>query len=744
MLRIRCSKLIAVESRVICLTSVEVERQHFSGLLTARVHAKSTVSSPLRQPLKALSAPTWRSCTMRRPSVIALIAITIVFVASTLPANAGSQAADDAKPITLVALDTGAASSPADLAMMETALMTLAGNLGDGDMAIVRYGVKAAPAVTAPAGTDIVTVAQEQINLVKQAEASVRSDQFEVLTSSFSYLSRQDAAQGSRIVLVTPGRILGESENTGARLDSVGELYANEGWSIDVATLLSTESALRSLMTRLTTSSDGSYFDLGATEGLQSLLFEASGVQLSTVIDAELNGAELTSTFEVAPMTENAKIAFLRFNSSTDVALFRPNGTLVTSELENVEVIQSPNVIIYSIMEPLAGSWTANGSGDRGKLITGVDARTPLTVELIEQPPLPIGEPGLLTAASVIDGEPVAVPGTRITAAVRQADGFTNVLQMNDGGIAGDATANDGIFSVRLPSPEEQGINDVSLTMSWADLNSEITGIGSYKTELFPSVRVTRMFDVSVHEGDEAVLATVETFVGEFPYLASPDEFTVRIVSAEGETTGSVLPRSEPEPGKAFAFDVVSVLPASGDYSVSVALNTEYLERNYFTPGPAISSNATITERPFLVMGLPIWAWVVIGVAAFVGLVLVIMQSRRVKPFGYIYDDQDGLLVDFSSLKRGWIKRFTSTDTVHASEIPALPFHTGTFKFTRSGAQLDYSQSSEAPSLRVNSRPAPPTVDLGQDVWLGVSGKLLTFTRERRPSVSLAFAPADD
>lgn len=681
---------------------------------------------------------------MRRPSVIALIAITIVFVASTLPANAGSQAAEEPGAMTLIALDAGAASSPSDLAMMETALMTLAGNLGSGEMAIVRYGDEVSPPVTAPAGTNVVTVAREQMNLIRQATPPVRSDQFDVLTNSFSVLTRQDAKPGSRLVVITPGRILGESENTGARLGSVGELYANEAWTIDVVTLLSTESALRALMTQLTSTSGGRYFDLGSPEGLQSLLFEASGVQLETVIDAELNGSNLTSTFEVAPMTENAKVAFLRLNSDTQIALFRPNGTRVTGELENVEVIQSPNVIIYSIDEPQAGSWTAEGSGDRGKLVTGVDARTPLLVQLIDQPPLPLGEPGLLTAASVIDGVPVSVPGTQITAAVRQADGFTNVYPMNDEGVAGDVTAGDGIFSVRLPSPEQQGINDVSLTMAWADLNSTITGIGSYKTEEFPVLRVTRMFDVSVYEGDEAVVATIESFVGDFPYLASPEEISVRIVSAEGEFAGRVEPRSEPEPGKGFAFDVIGALPASGDYSVSVALNTEYLGRDYFTPGPAISTNATVTDQPFLILGLPVWAWAAIAVVVVAGLVLVIVQSRRVKPFGYIYDDQDNLVVDFANLNRGWIKRLRATDSVHASELAELPFRSGTFKFTRGGVQLEYGQSEDMPSLRVNSRPAPPTVALSHDVWLGVSGKLLTFTTERRPSVSMAFAPADD
>lgn len=682
---------------------------------------------------------------MRRPSVIALIAISIVFVASTIPVNAGSSAAEDQPGVmTVIALDAGASNSKADMAMMETALMTLAGNLGSGQMAIVRYGQDVSAPFTAPAGADIVSVAEDQLELVEESAAPVRSDQFNVLTSIFSFLTRTDAQPGSRVFMITPGRILGESESTGARFDSVGELYQSEGWSIDLATLLTTDSALRDLMSHLPNSSGGSYFDLGQPAGLQSLLFEASSVDLETVIDAELNGAELTSTFEVAPFTELAKVAFLRFNEQTSVSLFRPNGTQVTSQLSNVEIIESPNVIIFSITEPSVGTWTAKGTGDRGKLVTGVDARTPLTVQLVDQPPLPLLEPGLLTAASMIDGAPVSVPGTRINATVRQADGFTNVYQMNDEGLAGDAAAGDGIFTVRLPSPEIQGINDVSLAMSWDDLKSEITGVGAYKTEQFPSVRVTRMFDVNVHEGNEATLAIIESFVGDFPYLASPDEFNVRIVSADGETPGTVQLRSEPEPGKGFAFNVIGVLPSSGDYSVSVAMNTEYLGREYFAAGPAISTNATITPQPFLILGLPIWAWSIIGAAALVGLVLVVLQSRRVQPYGYIYDDQDNLLVDFKNMKRGWIKKLTSTDTVHASEARGLPFHSGTFKFTRSGVELQYGQTDSQPSLRVNSRPAPPVVELEHDVWLGISGKLLTFTNERRARASMVFAPADD
>jgi hypothetical protein len=34
--------------------------------------------------------------------------------------------------------------------------------------------------------------------------------------------------------------------------------------------------------------------------------------------------------------------------------------------------------------------------------------------------------------------------------------------------------------------------------------------------------------------------------------------------------------------------------------------------------------------------------------------------------------------------------------------------------------------------MRVNSRPAGPEIDLGENVWLGVGGRLLTFQIEVR------------
>jgi hypothetical protein len=681
---------------------------------------------------------------MRRPSVIALIAITIVFVASTLPVNARSSGQGKGDLITVIAIDSGAAPAPADLDMTETALMTLTGSIEEGQVAIYTYGSQPSSPVSAPAGAEAVTAARAAMSGVRTGQGALKSDQVSMLTTAFSYLTREDAVPGSRVILITPGRISGESENTSARLVNIAGLYSDEGWAIDVTTAPSSEFALREMLNELAQASGGKYFDLGTPEGLQALLLEAAGVNLDTVIDAELAGSQLSSTFEVAPLTDSISMAFLRFDPSINVALFRPNGAQVSSLSANVDKVESPNVVIYNISDPAPGTWSAEGLGQRGKLLAGVDKRSRVSLQLVDQPALPVGEPGLLTAAAMLGGEPQAVPGARIQATVRLADGFTNVYELNDGGVAGDATAGDGVYTVRVPSPETQGINDVSLLMSWDNLKAQIAGSGSYKTEVFPGIRVTRMYDVKLYEGEEGTVATIETFVGEFPYLASPDEFKVQLIGSNGPVEGHVVPVTEPEPGKGYVFDVVARAPSSGDYSVSLSLDTDYLGRTYKAVGPAITTKASVSGKPFLILGLKLWMWAGIIVAVAGGLAVVIVLSRRTQPYGFIYDDQDNLVVDFAGLRRSWLRKLTATDRVEASEIGNLPFHLGVFRFTQNGVTLEYNQQGNAPSLRVNSRPAAPVVDLDVDVWLGISGKLFTFTGERRPSHSFVFAPGDD
>jgi hypothetical protein len=142
-------------------------------------------------------------------------------------------------------------------------------------------------------------------------------------------------------------------------------------------------------------------------------------------------------------------------------------------------------------------------------------------------------------------------------------------------------------------------------------------------------------------------------------------------------------------------------------------------------------------------MGVPLWAIAAVLVAAAAIVLTWLMLSRKTRPFGYLYDDQDRLIVDFGRLRRSPMRRLVSADVVNAAEVPGLPFRGAAFRFQGQEVELRYHRVSGDPSLRVNSRPAGPSVKLGRDVWLGVGGRLLTFVSQRKASATMP-APADD
>ena len=67
---------------------------------------------------------------------------------------------------------------------------------------------------------------------------------------------------------------------------------------------------------------------------------------------------------------------------------------------------------------------------------------------------------------------------------------------------------------------------------------------------------------------------------------------------------------------------------------------------------------------------------------------------------------------------------------MHASELVALPFDGGSFKFKGSKVKLIHKRAIGDPSMRVDSRPVGPEVELDESVWLGVGGRLLSFQLE--------------
>jgi hypothetical protein len=669
---------------------------------------------------------------MRRPSLIALIAFIVLFVGVGLPAQAANAVGEDG--VIVILIDEGASPIQRDLDVAETVALTMARGTTAGTTAVASYGVQINEIVTAESGLLGTRLVDDVITAVRSHNIGpARSDQFAALTDTFSFLSRIGAVEGSRVSFVTSGRILGEAENTRDRLRSVADLFASEGWIIDVVALPSTEAVLRDLMSGLSTNSDGVFYDTGTAAGIAAVFENYSELSLEGAMDVEMhdNSASLV-TLDIAPHTENFTTVFVRQHNKVDVAVFSPNGTRAVAELENVQILETPSAVILQIQSPVPGNWTLQGIGPASKLVASVDVSNPLELRLIEQPPLPVGETAIIEAAAFNGESAQLLSGAVMTATIVKASGTTEVVVLNDTGNNGDKFANDGIYSVLLSAPKSQGINDVALQLTWTDYASTLRSNNAFRSESFPTLSLIEVNDVETIAGKYATVARVQVRVADYPYLTSPTDIKAVLNGVGGEVDAVILTVEEPEPGLAWEFDIAAIIPESGAYEVEVVLASVFEGRPYTRTSPVVTSSATVVIQSAQILGIPMLLVGVLGglLLALAGVTLWI--SRKPSPFGYIVDDAYRVVVDFSQVNRSLYRRLFSKSTIDASEVADLPFAGGRFKFSRDKVKFVHKRAVGDPSMRVNSRPVGPEVDLGENVWLGVGGRLLMFQIKSR------------
>ncbi len=688
--------------------------------------------------------------------LIASVALSAASLLLALSYHPPAIAQDTDDPLTVIAVDLGAAGDSLDREMAETAMRTVAGAMERGKLVLVDYGITPYD-FTLP--VDVQDSYDEElekaIERLQNAPVIARSDQTGALSDIFAYLASSIAPDETRVVLITPGRILGETEATRTQMAKTGELFGAQNWRVDVMTLPTTGIPARELLSEVSRESGGDYYDLGTGQGIGELLAREIGLEGVVLIDAELRpGTESIASAEIAPHTRSLRVVFVRINSATQVTLFRPNAAPATNEFPNIDVQEMHNTVTYTVSEPTPGEWRLRGVGAGLKLLAYAEIKNPIQLELIPQPPLPIGEPGLITVAAMIEGQPQPLAAARLKATVQQPDGVTQTRELNDRGVAGDEITQDGIFSAAIPAPEAQGVNDVQLELTWDDYDALIRGSGVYHTEHFPKLSLNRSEEPTLTPGDNARVAIVEVTTGGFPHLLEADEMRGMLTGPVDELPVEFVAVEEFDDGLAWQFEVYAAPIESGDYELQVSLDSEHLGRpfNAVLAGPSVSITViqptpvptatpirkatptpdtdTVEEDPE--GGFPIWTVILplAIIALLVGTPAAWFLSRT-KPYGYVYDDMNRLIVDFNRVERDPKRLLLAKDRVGASELPSLPFNGGEFHFRSDRVELRYTPADGDPSLRVNSRPADSVVTLDEHTWLGVGGRLLHFVTEQ-------------
>jgi hypothetical protein len=316
-----------------------------------------------------------------------------------------------------------------------------------------------------------------------------------------------------------------------------------------------------------------------------------------------------------------------------------------------------------------------------------------------------------------------------------------------------------------------EGTYNVDLELSWDNFAHRISSQGAFDVQAFPSLDVTTHSLADLEPGQRAQIATVAVHVQGEPYPVSVDQLEAILGSpAGGEGQIEIDPRRLFGDGPAWEYNVYFTPVDHGSHTVLFRLKMEYAGRLFAHNSEALAITTVAVPAPLpepveatepvqqeTAQAAPIppalvptivppkaeFPWVLLAVPALllVGVVSVIgYLYTRSQPFGYLYNDRDEPLVDFSTVRRGTIARLFFRNSVRGMELSAPGLENIVFKF--SGDKIKVENTHHKGTIRVNNQPLIGQTVIGDKTWIGTGGKLYTFLLA--PQQSMGEASADD
>ena len=571
------------------------------------------------------------------------------------------------------------------------------------------------------------------------------------------------AAAGSKVYLLTGNSPVGRFEGLSRRLVTfVGQLGENE-WAIHGVGLPGARPDVTEFLEIVSEGSGGQAFDLSVSDGFREvadmILAEGAKGSLDELGRRVLANNELmTSVVGIAPGTRETTILLIREDADGSLRLNNPSGFEVSAgDRTESYVVELPHVVIWRLVDPVPGEWTVNARRMEGLIAAWQYSSNKYSLVLGATAPVPV-EKATTLVGYVTDGEhAVVLEGARLFAEITTPDGSTTVREMRDDGTLGDSIGGDGNFSLVLPPLVVEGEYGVELELSWPEDDYRISSHTTFEARPFPKIEVTPVELDELRPGERTHVATLLIHVEGQPYPVPVEQLTASLRGPRPEVgTLELVPRLLFEDGPAWEYEAFVTAEESGYYTQVFSLSLEYAGRPYthtseaqvlstvaplapaepvaapfvpVPPAPAPEQTQVLPPPPQPAVepaGFPRGVAVTIVVLLAGVIAAAVHVVSRPRPYGYLYDDSDEPVVDFSKVKRHPLLALLSRGSVSGKDLNIPGLEGVVFYFTRSGIRL--RNSRKQPSVRVNNEPLMGQATLQDRTWIGARGKLFTFT----------------
>ena len=584
----------------------------------------------------------------------------------------------------------------------------------------------------------------------------------EALARAQTALARKMAAPSSEVYLIT-GSYPGVNFERLSRLTStLAGQFANNGWPINGVGLPGASADAMAFLNGISTKTGGRVFELSIPDGFKNLtdaiLREEALGSLREVGGQVLTFGELlTSVINVAPGTRETTILLFKESPYGSLRLSNPSGFEASSgDRTASSVMEMPNVVIWSITDPMPGAWKIDVRGLEGHISAWEHSSNKYSLVLQSREPLPLNEPNHLVAYVEEAGQVAALKGVRLLANVTTPEGITLSYELNDDGMKGDAKSGDGYFSATLPPLRVEGEYKVELLLSWLDNTHLISSQTTFQSQAYPAIEVRPVELGDLKPGERTKVATVITHVLGESYPVAPELLTASLASPAGQDGVLELhPQRLFGEGPAWEYDVYLTAQDPGLYTQTIRLSLEYAGRMYsystdslvlsvvapsasmeqvVEPAPVAPVAQSLT-RPSLETESSSLPWPVVAVLvmmlAAVAAIAVYLLTRA-RPHGFLYDDMDKPLVNFAKVRRNPIRALLFGGSVRGRELNVPGLEGVVFRFSRKGISLHRRRGY--PTVRVNNQPLIGQAPIQDSTWIGTTGRLYTFMLSPNPA----------
>ena len=715
---------------------------------------------------------------MRRARLVsigsAVIAVLLGWLAASSPAAFADT--DSTQGMDVIVVDSSSVRESEQAIPLTLSLIGLLATQQDGSKVVFidTDGPGEAIGPFAASDSDFASIRSEILARLGADSSYEPQSIVEALDEARSTLSTYGASAGSSIYVALGGGDDFAFDELSYTVAPLANGIANQGWTINGLSLHAGDQRSAQFLDAISRPTGGSVFSLSSGVDLKPLGdhiigFGAAGsveeFASKTLVDAPLT----SSRIPIMPGTEETILYFYKESPDGSFQLVNPFGELV-SNVDGVtsQVLESENLAIWRLVNPLAGNWKVETVGVEGRISVWGHAADRYDLILRTPSPMPTGEPNTILAYLAQDGRTAVLKGVRMFANITNPDSSVTSYELFDDGTRGDSKAGDGYYSAILPPIDMVGSYAVTLNARWLGFGYEVSSDHTLEARPFPAFHVETGQVRGLVPGEATNIGTVSVHLDGGPYSIDPSAIEIGLAtSAENSGMLELVPHRLYGDGSAWQFDMLFTPSDFGSETLQFSLSIEYGGRTFTEPSSSIAISTVASESPPVsivpaavesqpapaapapaaasnvpVAGVAVppvpqtavpWLVVAILVAVAVPIAAgVVYFLTRPKPYGYIYTESDDELVDFSNLERRPLFRFFYQGLIRGSELNIPGFEGLVFHFMKD--RIDVKSFGEHSTVRVNNQPLIDSATISDKTWIGTEGNLYTFLNSPPPA----------